>query len=58
MAVVINEFEVVPGESKPPAQEAQPPEGGSGDKKSPPSEHEIGRLVAHKVSRDERIWAH
>ena len=25
MAVVINEFEVVPGESKPPAQEAQPP---------------------------------
>ena len=45
MAVVINEFEVVPGESTPPAPEVQSPEGG-GDK--PPSEHEIGRLVAQR----------
>jgi hypothetical protein len=57
MAVVINEFEVVPGEPQPQQQNAQESEGG-GDKKSPPSEHEIGRLVAQKMSRDERIWAH
>jgi hypothetical protein len=57
MAVVINEFEVVPGESQPQQQQAQEP-GGGGDKKSPVSEHEIARLVAHKVSRDERVWAH
>ena len=57
MAVVINEFEVVPGESKPQGQEAPESKGG-GDKESPPSEHEIGRLVAHKISRDERVWAH
>jgi hypothetical protein len=57
MAVVINEFEVVPGESKP--QEEKAPESkGAGDKKSPPSEHEIGRLVAHRISREERVWAH
>ena len=57
MAVVINEFEVVPGESKPQQEEVQAAAGGGG-KESPPSEHEIGRLVAHKISRDERVWAH
>jgi hypothetical protein len=57
MAVVINEFEVVPGESQPQPQAAQASEGGGG-KESPPSEHEIGRLVAHKISREERVWAH
>lgn len=56
MPVVINDFEVVPGESSAPPANAEESEGG-GDKK-PPSEHEIARLVAHKISREERIWAH
>ena len=54
MPVVINDFEVVPGEAAPAEQSAEP-EGGD---KKPPSEHEIARLVAHKISREERIWAH
>lgn len=58
MAVVINEFEVVPGESQPQPQAAPEPAGGGGDLNAPPSEHEIARLVAHKISRDERVWAH
>ncbi len=57
MAVVINEFEVVPGEAPPQQQKAGGSEAGE-HKKSPPSEHEIGRLVEHKISRDERVWAH
>lgn len=56
MPVVINDFEVVPGEAAAPAASSEESEGG-GDKK-PPSEHEIARLVAHKISREERIWAH
>lgn len=57
MAVVINEFEVVPGESQPQPQQAPEPAGG-GSGNEPPSEHELGRVLAHKMSRDERIWAH
>ena len=57
MPVVINDFEVVPGEAAAPPANAEDAEGGGGDKK-PPSEHEIARMVAHKMSRDERIWAH
>ena len=57
MAVVINEFEVVPGEAPPQQQQAGGSESG-GNKNTPPSEHEIGRLVEHKISRDERVWAH
>lgn len=56
MAVVINEFEVVPAEA-PQQQQAGPSEPGA-DKKSPPSEHELERLVEHQLSRGERVWAH
>lgn len=55
MAVEINEFEMVPGEG------GEENSGGSekgGGKKQPPSEHEIARLVEHRMSRDERVWAH
>jgi hypothetical protein len=55
MAVEINDFEVVPGEG------GDEKSGGSekgGGKKTPPSEHEIARLVEHRISRDERVWAH
>jgi hypothetical protein len=60
MAVVINEFEVVPGDAAPPQQQQQNAAGqeGGGDKKSPPSEHEIARLVERRMNRAERIWAH
>ena len=57
MAVVINEFEVVPGEAPPPPQKASGVEAG-GDQGPPPSEHEIARLVQHQKRRDERLWAH
>ena len=57
MAVVINEFEMVPGEAPPPPQKAGGGEGG-GDQGSSPSEQEIGRLVQQQKSRDERVWAH
>lgn len=55
MAVVINEFEVVPGETPPP-----PKTGGAeaASNQEGPSEHEIGRLVQHGISREERVWAH
>lgn len=56
MAVVINEFEVVTAEAQPQQQKAGASE--PGDKQSPPSEHEIQRLVEHQMSRDERVWAH
>ena len=57
MAVVINEFEVVPGEAPPPPQKASGVEA-AGDQGSPPSEHEIERLVQHQKCRGERVWAH
>jgi hypothetical protein len=57
MAVVINEFEVVPGEPPPPPQKASGVEAG-GDQSPPPSEHEMARLVQHQKCRDERVWAH
>jgi hypothetical protein len=56
MAVVINEFEVVPSEAPQKQKEGGAEQGG--DKKSPPSEHELERLVEHQLSRGERIWAH
>ena len=56
MAVVINEFEVVPGAA--PQQQRSAGSEPEGDKKSPPADHEIERLVEHQVTRNERVWAH
>ncbi|HEY6232233.1 MAG TPA: hypothetical protein VIW64_13315 [Pyrinomonadaceae bacterium] len=58
MAVVINEMEVEPAEAAPPPPAAAPSGGGGGGGESPPSEHELQRLVEHRFSRDERVWAH
>jgi hypothetical protein len=55
MAVVINEFDVVPAEAKQPTAAAPGP---GAETQSPPSEHEIQRLVENQISREERIWAH
>jgi hypothetical protein len=56
MAVVINEFEVMPG----PPQQAQGPEAAqSGNEQTSfPAEHEIERLVEHQMIRCERVWAY
>ena len=56
MPVVINEFEVVPAEASQQPKAATPASGA--EKESPPSPHEIERLVEQQMSRDERVWAH
>ena len=56
MAVVINEFEVVSADAPQP-QKAVAAEA-SADKTSPGSEHELERLVEHRLNRGERVWAH
>lgn len=56
MAVVINEFEVMP---VPPQQGQSAELAQSGDdQKSVPADHEIERMVEHQMNRCERVWAH
>lgn len=57
MAVVINEFEVVP---EPPPNTASP---ASGMEEAPTrikslSAYEVGRLAQHEAERLLRVWAH
>jgi len=54
MAVVVNEVEVVPAERSAPAEQSQ----GGGGEQTPPSEHEIRRMVEQQMSRCERVWAY
>ncbi|HET6980061.1 MAG TPA: hypothetical protein VFI24_27255 [Pyrinomonadaceae bacterium] len=56
MAVVINEFEVVPGESA--AQESGSTPGSEGAAAAAPSAREIALLIEQQLQRAERIWAH
>ena len=56
MAVVINDFEVAPGEA--PKERSSGSEQQGGGQQSPAEEHEIERLVEHQMRRCERIWAH
>jgi len=57
MAIVINEFEVVPGEAQPspPARASQESEKGASHLPSP---WEIEHIVEHQLERCERVWAH
>lgn len=57
MAVVINEFEVVPGESDSGQREGTAPSSEAGEK-LPPSPREIERLIEQQLQRGERVWAH
>jgi len=57
MAVVINEFEVVPGDSTP-VQESGPTAAGEAEPSAPPSAREQERLAEQKRRREERVWAH
>jgi hypothetical protein len=52
MPVVVNDVEVVP------AEKAEQEKGGGGGEQTPPSEHEIRRMVEHQMSRCERVWAY
>jgi len=53
MAVVVNEVEVVPAERSAPAEQPQ-----GGGEQTPPSEHDIRRMVEQQMSRCERVWAY
>ena len=57
MAVVINDFEVVPGENTS-VQESGPTTASDGDVTSKPSAREIGLLIEQQLLREERVWAH
>jgi hypothetical protein len=54
MAVVINEFEVVPA----PAEPASPPAPSGGAAASGPTPHEVNRIVEHAADRERRVRAH
>lgn len=56
MAVVINEFEVVPGEIHRDQNGSASPEAQT--QESAPSAREIERLVEQRLERDERVWAY
>jgi len=56
MAVVINEFEVVPGDNDP--GQRGPSSSSEGEQKPPPSPREIERLIEQQLQRGERVWAH
>jgi len=58
MAVVINEFEVMP---QTPANNSQPADVKSGEKnspKTPPSDYEVKKMLERRMERLERISAH
>jgi hypothetical protein len=56
MAVVINEFEVLPGDATPSQASMSTP--GEAANQSPPSAREIALLLEQAIERDERVWAH
>jgi hypothetical protein len=57
MAVVINEFEVVPEPAPEPAP-APPAETETPKAKRSMSAYEVGRLAQHEAERQLRVWAH
>jgi hypothetical protein len=57
MAVVINEFEVVPSESSQGKQNASPAQSQT-ESASAPQPQEIERMIEKEHERCERVWAH
>lgn len=58
MAVVINEFEVMP---QTPANDNQPADAKSSEKtasRTPPSDYEVKKMLERRMERLERIAAH
>jgi hypothetical protein len=56
MPVVINEFEIMPGETTPNREST--PASSEGTSQPTPSAREIALLLEQALERDERIWAH
>jgi hypothetical protein len=57
MPVVINEFEVVPGEARS-SQTGESSTSGKSEGKTAPSAHQIELLVEQQLERCERVRAH
>ena len=57
MAVVINEFEIVPGESSQNKQNASPAQSQTESAAAPQSQ-EIDQMIEREHERCERVWAH
>ncbi len=57
MAVVINEFEVVPGESPQSKQNVSPAQNQT-ESASAPQPQEIEQMIEKEHERCERVWAH
>jgi hypothetical protein len=56
MAVVIDDFEVLPEESN--AQQPAGSAAGANSGPSAPTVHDIERVVERQADRYERVWAH
>jgi hypothetical protein len=57
MAVVINEFEVVPEPQKNDNQTAKKSDG-KGGPEQPPTDYEINQMMQRRIERMERVSAH
>ena len=57
MAIVINDFEVEPGEAEPSPTPRVASQNEPGTTK-PPSPWEIERMVEQQLERSARVWAH
>ena len=57
MAVVINEFEVVPGEIQRDQSAGVSPKS-EGPERRHPSAREVELMIEQQFERDERVWAH
>ena len=58
MAVVINDFEVMPQTQTPENQTAEKKAGGKGAEKLEMSDHDIKKMLERRAERLERISAH
>jgi hypothetical protein len=58
MAVVINEFEVVPQSPQNEGQAAKKEDKKGGGSNEPPTDHEVKRMLERRMERLERVSAH
>lgn len=58
MAVVINEFEVIPESQKSENQKAVKKKEEKGGKNQPPTDYEVKQMLQRRMERAERVAAH
>ncbi|MEO6587738.1 MAG: hypothetical protein ABIP06_00290 [Pyrinomonadaceae bacterium] len=58
MAVVINDFEVMPQTQSPENQTAEKKAGANGSEKTEMSDHDIKKILERRAERLERVAAH